>query len=101
MKPREFTTIINRKRYSTQTATLVAHDAYFNGHNWERDGRNSFLYKTEKGAFFLVTQTTFTYELDTLEPIPQGTAILLYEGRLSVHEISYEEAFPDVNIEEA
>jgi len=41
--PEQFTRIIGRKRYSVQKATLIASDAYWDGHNFERSGRNTFL----------------------------------------------------------
>jgi hypothetical protein len=56
MKARDITVIIDRKRYSTQKATLIASDAYWNGRNWERRGSNAFLYRTDKGNYFLVVQ---------------------------------------------
>ena len=99
--PTEFTRIIDRKRYSTETATLVAHDAYFDGQNIERHGRNTFLYKTQRGAFFTVTLTQWQGERDSLTPITEDEAIRLYETTLSVHEIAYTEAFPGVRVEDA
>ena len=102
MKPPEnFTRIVDRKRYSTKTATLIACDGYWDGHNFERHGRNTFLYKTARGAFFTVTLTQWQGEQDSLEPIAEDEAIALYEGALSEHEVSYKAAFPDVVIEDA
>jgi hypothetical protein len=99
--PTRFTRIVNRRRYSVSTATLVASDGYWDGHNHERHGRNTFLYRTPRGAFFTVTLTQWQGEQDTLEPITEDEAIALFEGRLSEHELSYAEAFPNVVIEEA
>ncbi len=39
--PADFTRIVDRSRYSTATATLVASDAYWDGNNFERRGRNT------------------------------------------------------------
>jgi len=97
----EFVRIINRTRYDVSKATLLASDAYWDGHNFERHGRNTFLYKTPRGAFFVVTLTQWQGEQDTLKPITEDEAIELFEGPLSVHEMSYEEAFPDVQVLEA
>lgn len=36
--PDKFTRIIDRKRYSVETATLLAGDDYWDGHNYERHG---------------------------------------------------------------
>ena len=99
--PVGFTKIVDRKRYSVKTAELVASDAYWDGHNFERRGRNTFLYKTTRGSFFTVTLTQWQGEQDDLTPITQDEAIGLYEGRLSVHEIDYLEAFPGVEVEDA
>jgi len=99
--PMSFTRIINRKRYSTKTATLLAGDDYWDGHNFERHGRNTFLYRTPRGAYFTVSLTQWQGEQDTLTPISEGEAIELFEGPLSNRGVSYEEAFPGVVIEDA
>jgi len=99
--PTDFTKIVDRKRYSTATAELIASDAYWDGHNFERAGRNTFLYRTPKGAFFTVHLTQWQGERDALMPIAEGDAIELYESSLSAHEIDYAAAFPDIVIEDA
>ncbi|MDE3089636.1 MAG: hypothetical protein KGJ80_09695 [Chloroflexota bacterium] len=106
--PEKFTRIVNRKRYSVQTATLIADDAFWDGHNFERHGRNTYLYRTPKGEYFTVTLTQWQGEQDSLDPISQDEAIALYEGvpnpddlHLSEHHVPYKEAFPDVNVEDA
>ena len=96
-----FTRVVGRRRYSVKTATLLASDAYWDGHNWERRGRNTFLYRTPKGAYFVVSLTQWQGEQDTLEPVSEDEAIGLYEGALCEHELDYEEAFPSVIVEEA
>ena len=45
--------IVNGLNYDTEKADLVAHDRYFDGSNWERHGRNTYLYRTKAGRFFL------------------------------------------------
>lgn len=99
--PKNFVHIVNRKRYSTANATLIASDAYWDGHNFERRGRNRFLYRTPKGEYFTVTLTQWQGEQDTLTPVTQDEAITLYENDLSEHEIGYSDAFPGVNVEDA
>lgn len=99
--PTNFTRIIDRKKYSTAKATLLASDNYWDGNNYERHGRNTFLYRTSNGAYFTVTRTQWQGEQDSLEPITLDEATALYEGRLSEHEVSYAEAFPGVNVEDA
>ena len=99
--PKDFTRIVGKVRYSTATAALVASDAYWDGHNFERRGRNTFLYRTPKGRYFSVTLTQWQGERDTLSPLSVDDAIELYEGSLSEHEMEYTEAFPGVEVEEA
>jgi len=102
MKPPEnFTRIINRKKYSVQAATLIAHDAYWDGHNFERHGRNEFLYRTPNGNYFTVNLTQWRGEQDTLNPISQSEAIDLFETGLTEHEVSYSKAFPSVEVQDA
>jgi hypothetical protein len=57
MTPRPTSEIINGKRYSTETATLIAGNDYWDGQNWERRGRNEFLYRTPRGNYFLLSLT--------------------------------------------
>ena len=44
--PSKFVHIIDRKRYDVSKATLLADNNYWDGHNHERQGRNTFLYRT-------------------------------------------------------
>ena len=99
--PENFEKIIDRKRYSVAAATLLASNAYWDGHNWERSGRNTFLYRTKNGAFFFVYLTQWQGEQDTLTPCGQDEAIEAYENNLTEHEIEYSEAFPGVEVQEA
>jgi len=99
--PDDWVRIVNRKKYSVKTATLIAHDAYWDGHNFERSGRNTFLYRTPNGAYFTVNMTCWQGERDTLLPVDQEEAIELYENSLPEHEESYQDAFPGVLVEEA
>lgn len=99
--PEQFTRIVNRTRYSVETATLLASDCYWDGHNFERSGRNTFLYRTPNGRYFTVNLTMWQGERDTLTPVTQEEAIELYEGSLTEHEVKYAEAFPDVQIKDA
>lgn len=99
--PKNFVRIINRKRYSVATATLLASDAWWDGHNFERHGRNVFLYRTPKGNYFTVTLSQWQGESDDLEPITQDEAIELFEKSLTEHEVKYAEAFPDVEVIDA
>lgn len=101
MHPGKMTRIVDKKKYSTETATLIASDEYWDGSNWERSGRNTFLYRTPNGVYFEVTLTQWQGEKDTLSPITQKEAISLYENELSEHFVPYSESFPDVEVKDA
>lgn len=101
MKPTSMTAVIGKKRYSTDTAALIAHNAYWDGNNWERQGRNTFLFKTPRGSYFAQHLTRWEGEHDRLEPVTQDEAIELYEGSLRSHELEFDQAFPGVKVVEA
>jgi len=103
MKPPEnFSAIIDCKRYSTNTATLICGDDYWDGHNFERRGRNSWLYRTAKGAYFMVQLSQWQGESDSLGPVSTDEAISFFENcREDCRRMTYEEAFPGVHIEDA
>jgi len=92
MKPIHMNEIVNGKRYRTSTATLIAGNDYWDGHNWERGGRNTFLFRTPKGAFFLQHQTQWQGEQDRIEPVTIEEAKSWYE-QLSERVVDYAEAF--------
>ena len=94
------TRIIEGIRYDTEKATLIADDVYWDGHNFERSGRNTWLYRTPNGRYFTVTGTLWQGERDTLTPLDAEEARRLYE-RLPEQEVDYEEAFPDVTVTDA
>jgi hypothetical protein len=99
--PEQMTRIVNGKRYSVKTAALLASNCYWDGSNWERNGRNLFLYRAPNGGYFTVSLTQWQGERDILEPVDLATAITLYENDLPEHDVSYEEAFPGVEVTEA
>ena len=84
--------IVNGKRYQTKTATLIAGDNYWDGHNFERGGTNCFLLKTPKGNFFLQHQTQWQGDRDSIEPVTESEAKEWYE-HLSERSLSYKDAF--------
>lgn len=92
--------VIGRKRYNTEKSQIIASDAYWDGHNWERRGRNTYLYKTQKGNYFVTHLTCWQGEQDHLKPLSQEEAINLWE-LLSEDKMNFKEAFPGVAIEEA
>ena len=96
--PKTMERIVNRTRYSVATATRLAGDDYWDGHNFERHGRNKFLYRTPKGAYFTVTLSQWQGESDDLTPCTLEEAIDLYEGSLTEHYEPYDVAFPGVEV---
>ena len=100
MKPTTLTAIIDRKRYSTTTATLLSGDDHWDGNNFERQGRNTFLYRTPNGSYFATHLTRWEGELDRIEPLTIDEATSMYES----HEVprgTFAEAFPGVEVTEA
>jgi hypothetical protein len=98
--PKDWVEIIDRKRYSTSTAKELASDAYWDGHNWERKGRNAFLMVTPKGNYFMVRMTQWQGERDTMEALSRDEAMGAYES-LPEHAVTWEEAFPGTPLEDA
>lgn len=84
--------IINGKLYNTDTAQEVASDRYWDGNNFERSGRNTYLYKTSKGNYFSYHFTQWQGERESLEALTLEEAMQLYE-QLPERELTYEEAF--------
>ena len=103
MKPRTLTQIIDKKRYDTNKAVLLSGDDYWDGQNFERGGRNTFLYKTINGNYFAACLTCRKGESDNLKPLSQDEAIEMFEEHMSYGEnrVTFEDAFPFVEVEEA
>ena len=95
----EIKRVIGGKRYDTNTATILASDEYWDGSNYERGGRNTHLYRSKGGAYFVVYSSQWQGESTKLIPLSREEAIELYE---ELHEqyVDYEEAF-DTIVEEA
>jgi hypothetical protein len=100
MQPQNMTWVVTGKRYRTDKATLIAHDAYWNGHSWEQGGRNTFLFRTPKGNFFAQYQTLLPGETDKIAPLEINEAISLYHS-LHKKEAPFVVAFPAVKVEDA
>jgi hypothetical protein len=92
--------VIAGKRYNTETATCLASDSYWDGHNFERHGRNTWLMRGPKGSYFAVHGTCWQGEVDSIEPLSMSLAVKLYES-LHEQEVDFQEAFPDVAIQDA
>ncbi len=128
MKPRNMSAVIGGKRYRTESATLLAGGpagkarldqaraepepilevrlggvevgAFVLRGDWEGIGRYAFLFRTPKGNYFVQYQSSSPGERDRLVPLDQSHAVTLYE-KLPNKEVSFEEAFPGVEIEDA
>jgi hypothetical protein len=74
--------------------------AVVGGRGWERLGWQAFLFRTTKGNHFVQFQSTWPGERDQLLPLSPDEAMKLY-GELPEKKVSFEEAFPGVEIEEA
>jgi len=101
MQPARMTRVVDGLRYDTETATLLAHDSYWDGSNMERHGRNTYLYRTPRGRYFAVYLTQWQGERDALEPLTVDEAVELYEGPLCEHVVEWAEAFPERELQDA
>jgi hypothetical protein len=99
MRPKNFSKVVRGKRYSVTTSTLLASNEYWDGSNFDRGGRNTFLYRTKRGAYFQVNLTKWQGERDTLVPLSKDEAKELWE-HLPEKSTSYQEAF-DEAVEDA
>ena len=93
MQPRNMNWVVAGKRYRTDKATLVAHDAYWNNYNWEQGGRNTFLFRTSRGNFFAQHQTLAPGEADNIKPLEISEAMHLYQS-LHKKEVPFVVIFP-------
>ena len=100
MQPINMIWVVAGKQYHTDKATLVAHDAYWNGYNCEQGGRNTFLFKTPKGNFFAQYQTLLPVETGKIVPLEVDEAVSLYHS-LCKKEAPFVVAFPSVKVEDA
>jgi hypothetical protein len=84
--------IINGKQYDTDKADLVASDRYWDGSNWERNGRNTYLYRTKRGNYFAHYTTCWQGERNSIAALTIEEAKDLFEN-LPEQEMTFEEAF--------
>jgi hypothetical protein len=98
--PNEFVAVIDKKRYDVAASTLLAGDDWWDGSNFERQGRNTFLYSTPHGRYFTVTLTRWQGERDHITACPVDEAMMMWTI-LHQHRMEFDEAFPGVKVEEA
>ncbi|MEP0806736.1 MAG: hypothetical protein HRF47_14740 [Chloroflexota bacterium] len=84
--------VIDGKLYDTEKAEVVASDRFWDGSNWERHGRNTYLYKTKRGNFFAYHTTQWQGERNYIEALTIEQAKELYE-RLPEQDMDFEAAF--------
>lgn len=99
--PTNFVEVIDGVRYDVSKAMLLADNQFWDGSNWERDGRNRFLYRTPNGRYFTVRLSQWQGERDSLQPITEDDARELYETVLFERHVGYEDAFPNVEVIDA
>jgi len=92
--------IINRRRYSTETATLLADDEYSDGFNRLGFGRATHLYRGPGGSCFGHHETLWHGEHDSIEALTDTAAEALY-AELPYKHVAFDLAFPGVLVEEA
>ena len=100
MQPQNMIWVVAGKRYRTATATLIAHDEYWNGYNCEQGGRNKFLFRTPQGHFFAQYQSLLPGEISKITPLETEEAIALYQS-LGKKEVPFGVVFPHVKVEDA
>jgi hypothetical protein len=100
MQPENMIWVVAGKQYRTDKATLIAHDAYWNGHSWEQGGRNTFLFRTPKCNFFAQYQTLLPVETGNIVPLEIDEAVSLYHS-LYKKEVPFRVAFPCIKAEDA
>ncbi len=100
MQPEDMTWVVAGKLYRTNKATLIAHDAYWNGYSCEQAGRNTFLFRTPNGSFFAQHQTLLPGETNRIVPLETNEAMSLYQS-LQKKEVPFGVAFPRIKAEDA
>ena len=88
-------TVIGGLLYDTKKAVLLASNRFWDGHNYERSGRNTFLYKTKNGRYFAFQSTRWQGERDGIAALSKDDAKTMYE-ELPEREKDYEFAFGEI-----
>ena len=101
MKPTPMRETHGLLAYDTEKAELLAGDDWWDGHNYERRGRNRFLYRTPNGRYFLQLRTCHQGERDRLEPLTEAEALAAYTEILTERRVGFTEAFPNTEVQEA
>jgi len=99
MTPEKINQVVDGKHVTTDGALLLADDAYWDGHNYERSGRNIFLWKSRNSNYFIVRQTLWQGEHTTIELITPSVAVNYWE-HLPEHHVEFEQAFGPLELAE-
>ena len=100
MKPISLSEIHEGKVYNTEKATLLTGNDRWDGNNYERHGRQTYLYRTANGAYFMAHLTQWIGESNHLEPITEDEALKFWELARE-YRVEFSDAFPSVQLEEA
>jgi hypothetical protein len=93
--------VLDGKLYDTETATLLADDQYATSASDRFNrGRATLLYRTPNGRYFVLHETIWEKERDTILSLDPDEARELFES-LPNENVDYEVAFPDFQVEEA
>lgn len=93
--------VIDGLLYDTDTATLLADDNYWDGHNFEHHGTNTYLFRGPGGRYFKQIRSQWEGADDgALETLTDAEAQALYEG-LREKRVLFQEAFPNVQVQDA
>lgn len=90
--------IIDGVRYDTEKSVEIANNCYWDGHSWDRSGRETRLYKTPNGRFFACYRTRWEGEQDRIAALTSDEAKKLYE-QLSKSILEFEDVFDKAPIE--
>ena len=85
--------IIDGKAYNTETSTELANNEFSDGTNRMSHGRSTTLYRTKKGAYWVLCLTQWQGERDNAEAIDKSEAKELYERLDPVRGMTWEDAF--------
>jgi hypothetical protein len=95
--------IVRGIRYRVQDAALLALDGHYDllsGLCDRPPGCATFLFRGVKGHYFTLRLTDWQDETDTIEPCSIGDAMTIYRD-LKEKVLTWEEAFPEVKVQEA
>ena len=100
MKPISLSEIHDGKVYYTERATLLTGDDYWDGSNYDRQGRQQYLYRTAKGSYFIEHLSMWEGESNYIEPVTQAEAMEFWEIAKE-YRVEFSDAFPGVLLKEA